>query len=88
MNIDIFRLVYLFLIIFTSCSKTIPNLELNNGDSRYEKLEKVDQWLLDLSMKKKFNGAILISRHGEIDLMKTYGFSDLDEQNLNVSILF
>ena len=78
MNIDIFRLVYLFLIIFTSCSKTIPNLELNNGDSRYEKLEKVDQWLLDLSMKKKFNGAILISRHGEIDLMKTYGFSDLD----------
>ena len=75
---DIFRLVYLFLIIFTSCSKTIPNLELNNGDSRYEKLEKVDQWLLDLSMKKKFNGAILISRYGEIDLMKTYGFSDLD----------
>jgi len=81
MMINNSRIFYLFIILFSSCSQTIPDLELNDIETRNQMLERMDNWLQDLSLKKKFNGAILISRHGEIDLINTYGFSDINQKN-------
>ena len=39
--------------------------------SMQEKLESIDRWLLKLSKDKKFNGAILVSKDNEPDLIKT-----------------
>ena len=48
--------------------------------SMQEKLESIDRWLLKLSKDKKFNGAILVSKDNEPDLIKTYGYQDLQKE--------
>ena len=37
----------------------------------------IDTWLSELSLNNHFNGAILISVNGKIELMNTYGYSNL-----------
>ena len=48
--------------------------------SMQEKLKSIDHWLLKLSKEKKFNGSILVSKDNEPDLIKTYGYQDLQRE--------
>ena len=68
-------LIFLFLV---SCASKISNLEISTDIKPEDAIKKIDKWLDHLSLKEEFNGAILIARNGRVDLMKTYGFSDLE----------
>jgi len=69
--------LFIFLF-FTGCVSTISNLEISMDMQPVDAIGKIDKWLEYLLLKKKFNGAILIAIDGKTDLMKTYGFSDLE----------
>ena len=58
----------------------IDPIDVPNSASMKEKLRSIDDWLLILSKEKKFNGAILISKNNEPDLIKTYGYQDLEKE--------
>jgi len=74
-----FLKINLFIFLFfTGCVSTIPNLEISMDMQPVDAIGKIDKWLEYLLLKKKFNGAILIAIDGKTDLMKTYGFSDLE----------
>ena len=69
--------IFIFLFL-TGCVSTISNLEISTDVHQEDAIEKIDKWLEDLSSREEFNGAILIAMDGKTDLMKTYGFSDLE----------
>ena len=74
-----FLKINLFIFLFfTGCVSTISNLEISMDMQPVDAIGKIDKWLEYLLLKKKFNGAILIAIDGKTDLMKTYGFSDLE----------
>ena len=74
-----FLKINLFIFLFfTGCVSTISNLEISMDMQPVDAIEKIDKWLEYLLLKEKFNGAILIAIDGKADLMKTYGFSDLE----------
>ncbi len=74
-----FLKINLFIFLFSSgCVSTISNLEISMDMQPVDAIGKIDKWLEYLLLKKKFNGAILIAIDGKTDLMKTYGFSDLE----------
>ena len=52
----------------------IDPISVSSSATMSEKLTAIDHWLLSLSKKRKFNGAILISKDNKPDLMKTYGY--------------
>ena len=58
----------------------IEPLNIPKSASMQVKLVSIDQWLLKLSKEKKFNGAILVSKDNEPDLIKTYGYQDLQKE--------
>jgi len=58
----------------------IEPLNIPRSASIQVKLASIDQWLLKLSKDKKFNGAILVSKDNEPDLIKTYGYQDLQKE--------
>jgi len=68
-------LIFLFLV---SCASKISNLEISTDIKPEDAIKKIDKWLDHLSLKEEFNGAILIAKDGRVDLMKAYGFSDLE----------
>ena len=45
-----------------------------------EKLKAIDDWLLSLSEERLFNGAILVSKNNKPDLIKAYGYEDLNRK--------
>ena len=65
-------------MFFTGCVSRISNLEISIDTQPVDAIGKIDKWLEYLLLEEKFNGAILIAIDGKIDLMKAYGFSDLD----------
>ena len=60
----------------------IDPISVTSSATMAEKLTAIDHWLLSLSKKRKFNGAILISKDNKPDLMKTYGYQDFKRENL------
>ncbi|MBA66190.1 MAG: hypothetical protein CMG55_10365 [Candidatus Marinimicrobia bacterium] len=64
-------------LFFTSCFSPNFNLEVSSDLEPHLAMVKIDKWLKDLSLKRKFNGAILIALDGKPDLIETYGFSDV-----------
>ena len=60
----------------------IDPISVSSSATMAEKLTAIDHWLLALSKKRKFNGAILISKDNKPDLMKTYGYQDLEREKL------
>jgi len=60
----------------------IDPISVSSSATMAEKLTAIDYWLLALSKKRKFNGAILISKDNKPDLMKTYGYQDLEREKL------
>ena len=61
----------------------IPHLEpipISSLAPMKEKLRSIDGWLLSLSENRKFNGAILVSKNNKPDLIKTYGYEDLNRE--------
>ena len=61
----------------------IPHLEpipISDSATMKEKLRAIDGWLLSLSENRKFNGAILVSKNNKPDLIKTYGYEDLNRE--------
>ena len=58
----------------------IDPISVSSSATMAEKLTAIDHWLLALSKKRKFNGAILISKDNKPDLMKTYGYQDLERE--------
>ena len=62
--------------IYISCKSTVPPIDMvninHNGD-----INDIDNWLNELSSENYFNGAILISVNGKVELMNTYGYSNL-----------
>ena len=73
-----FKINIFIFLVFTGCVSTISNLEINIDMQPEDAIGEIDKWLEVLSSKEKFNGAILIAIDGKKDLMKTYGFSDLE----------
>ena len=49
----------------------IDPISVTSSATMAEKLTAIDHWLLSLSKKRKFNGAILISKENKPHLMKT-----------------
>ena len=67
----------------------IDPISVSSSATMPEKLRSIDRWLLALSKKRKFNGAILISKDNKPDLMKTYGYQDFKrEKTFNASVIF
>ena len=64
-------------LFFTGCLSPNFNLEVSSDLEPNLAMVKIDKWLKDLSLKRKFNGAILIALDGKSDLIGTYGFSDV-----------
>ena len=60
----------------------IDPISVSSSATMAEKLTAIDHWLLALSKKRKFNGAILISKDNKPDLMKTYGYQDFKREKL------
>ena len=60
----------------------IDPISVSSSATMEEKLRSIDRWLLALSKKKRFNGAILISKDNKPDLMKTYGYQDFKREKL------
>ena len=60
----------------------IDPISVSSSATMAEKLTAIDYWLLALSKKRKFNGAILISKDNKPDLMKTYGYQDMEREKL------
>ena len=60
----------------------IDPISISSSATMAEKLTAIDHWLLALSKKRKFNGAILISKDHKPDLMKTYGYQDFKREKL------
>ena len=58
----------------------IEPVNIPRSASMQVKLVSIDKWLLKLSKDKKFNGAILVSKDNEPDLIKTYGYQDLQKE--------
>ena len=58
----------------------IEPINVPRSASMQEKLKSIDHWLLKLSKDKKFNGSILVSKDNEPDLIKTYGYQDLQRE--------
>ena len=58
----------------------IEPINVPKSASMQEKLKSIDHWLLKLSKDKKFNGSILVSKDNEPDLIKTYGYQDLEKE--------
>ena len=61
----------------------IPQLEpisISDSAPMKEKLRAIDGWLLSLSENRQFNGAILVSKNNKPDLIKTYGYEDLNRE--------
>ena len=75
---QILFILYPFFLLLVGCTSVIPNMDMYNNASEAEKLDFIDQWLKNLSAKRKFNGAILIAVDGEEILMNTYGYSDVE----------
>ena len=73
-----FKTSIFIILFFTGCLSTISNLKIKTDMKPEDAIEKIDQWLENLSLKKKFNGAILVAINGKTVLMKTYGFSDFE----------
>ena len=66
-----------FLVLFIlGCNSKIPNLDIDSHAELETIIVSIDNWLKNLSSKKKFNGAILIALDGVPNLMKTYGYLD------------
>lgn len=61
---------------FDRASTQTPPLEIADDTSEADRLDKIDQWLLDLHQSGKFNGGVLYARDGEPLLIKTYGYAD------------
>ena len=60
----------------------IDPISVSSSATMEEKLRSIDRWLLALSKKKRFNGAILISKDNKPDLMKAYGYQDFKREKL------
>ena len=60
----------------------IDPISVSSSATMEKKLRSIDRWLLALSKKKRFNGAILISKDNKPDLMKTYGYQDFKREKL------
>ena len=58
----------------------IEPINVPKSVSMQEKLEFINHWLIKLSKDKKFNGAILVSKNNEPDMIKTYGYQDLQRE--------
>ena len=57
----------------------IPTLNISGYISQNEKLAEIDQWLSKVHDNNKFNGTVLLSKHGSIVFEKSYGTSYLNE---------
>jgi CubicO group peptidase (beta-lactamase class C family) len=51
----------------------IPYLQVDAQSSHLAKTEKLNQWLITLHNKQKFNGTVLIAKGGDIVFSKSYG---------------
>ena len=60
----------------------IDPISVSSSATMEEKLRSIDRRLLALSKKKRFNGAILVSKDNKPDLMKTYGYQDFKREKL------
>ena len=68
---------FIFISFFyISCKSTVPLIDIGNINYNGG-VNDIDTWLSELSLNNHFNGAILISVNGKIELMNTYGYSDL-----------
>lgn len=71
----------LLIIVITSCNET--NKEALN------KTQNIDEFLVQLSQNKQFNGGVLIAQGGNILIKKSYGYSDFETpQKLTDSTVF
>ena len=90
MRYRIVPIVLLFIIItivgtsnYSSKKSKLPLIDpisVSSSATMSEKLRSIDRWLLALSKKRKFNGAILISKDNKPGLMKTYGYQDFERE--------
>ena len=90
MRYRIVPIVLLFIIItivgtsnYSSKKSKLPLIDpisVSSSATMSEKLRSIDRWLLALSKKRKFNGAILISKDNKPGLMKTYGYQDVERE--------
>ena len=68
---------FIFISFFyISCKSTAPIVDIGSI-SHNGGVDDIDTWLSELSLNNHFNGAILISVNGKIELMNTYGYSNL-----------
>jgi len=68
---------FIFISFFyISCKSTVPIVDIGSI-SHNGGVNDIDTWLSELSLNNYFNGAILISVNGKIELMNTYGYSNL-----------
>ena len=68
---------FIFISFFyISCKSTVPIVDIGSI-SHNGGVDDIDTWLSELSLNNHFNGAILISVNGKIELMNTYGYSNL-----------
>ena len=77
----VIQIFFTGFFFFSGCSSSLPDIQIKDQVSPKEKLTTIDLWLNDLSNRKQFNGAILVAIDGKVDLINTYGFSDLARKN-------
>ena len=77
----VIQIFFTGFFFFPGCSSSLPDIQIKDQVSPKEKLTTIDLWLNDLSNQKQFNGAILVANDGKVDLINTYGFSDLARKN-------
>jgi len=65
-----------FFVWFFVFFLQVPKLNIPENSSEKEKIVLIDNWLQKLNSERKFNGGILITKNGEPNLAKTYGFTN------------
>tara|TARA_B100001142_G_scaffold122195_1_gene124070 strand:- start:83 stop:1261 length:1179 start_codon:yes stop_codon:yes gene_type:complete len=74
-NFDLNKFI-IIAFFYISCKSSVPIIDLGNINHDGD-INDIDNWLTELSLKNYFNGAILISVNGKVELMNTYGYSNL-----------
>ncbi len=74
-------LTLVFSIWFYRTFMMLPEHHLSKKNTVTENIHNLDQWLLQLHEKGKFNGGVLVIDNNKTALKKTYGYTDFSETN-------
>lgn len=81
-KIGMFLVVALIVfLVMAFIALRIPTLEIDSQSSEKEKLFALDKWLKHIHEIGKFNGTVLLSRHGEVIFSESLGYEGLETLN-------